>query len=317
MRQVVSLNRSGKIGQSGGPIPLEPTIAQVQQQPDAAPIPFDVHLIGLAGDRLRTVGFDQLEICKPGSVFALLCKDSPLGQLYKDVFFISQLLGTSAEFSTSDGDSFRTVWLRTIRRPGQLGPYSEVNRVDMLNVKISAAAVDSEVFFLPAVQSFFMDPSASGQKYSASGAASMAALSYLIMPAPVEAPEEGYELTLAPGLAPSRLEIASSTPITSDLIYNPITYTIGTDPDVRTAYADGQVLGLIALARVDFPPYPQTNFIGLLWSCLHKPASSPSLDSQFLVSNYTDIVAIQPSVAATKEGEKIVSYKEYAYSSAM
>lgn len=318
-----NINRSGKSESGGGAAPVAPTIPEVQQQSDAAVVPFDVHIVAIDGGQLRTVGYDQLRSCTVGSVFALLCKPASDGSPnHKDVFFLSQLLGVSTEFETPTGELMRTIWLRTLRRPGQSGPYGCLDRMDKLNAMITVNADDSEIFFLPAVDTFFMDPLASVRKFATQDPAGMDMTLYTIKESASGDPVESYLVYYGHFITANTLKIDHATSIIGDLIYSLIKYESGAAPSLTTGYANSLVLGLVSLAVFSKPESPDSSEASFLWSCLHKPGGSAAIDSQFLVYTFPDnpeaqgsgpSKSITSSLSVVGDTDLIFDFHECAY----
>lgn len=311
-----SINRSGKGGQGSSPLPIEPTTVEVQQMA-AAIIPFEVYPIALSSGRLISIGFDQVQLCPPGSAFALLCRASSDGVAnHRDVFFISQIMGISKEFQMPTGESVRTVWLRGLRRPGQLGPNESYGDGEpyMLNVDVSAsvAAAKSEIYYLPAVDSFFSDLLATTQKYTRTVPAMMDSILYHISDTAGGESTEEYQVYNSSYVSTKRLEIGASTPITSELMYSPISYVMPTESGTHTAYASAPVLGFMALAMLEDPEHPGGANINLVWGCLHKAAGGSNVDTQLLVTDYPS-KAVMSAVVASKENEEIMNAAACAY----
>lgn len=311
MRQLINLNRSGLANQAA-PVPTEPFVMEIEQQPSAASTYLEANIVALKDHQLQIVSFDQLQTCQPGSVFVLLCRSSSAGTtVNNEVFFISQLLGASKEFSKG-GWTNRTIYIRTIRRPGQLGPYGHLDRVDALNVRLPRYTSSDEIYFLPTPRSFFTDLTASTMRFSKSEMSSMNLVTYSIMDDDGGAAVESYKVHNSPLAPATQLSIGSSNPITGEFIYCPLIFNHNTPSDKSVAYVNAPVLGLNALATLKESAASATSKSYLLWSCLHRPKGSSILEGQFIATD-SSTDKIMASVAAAEEGDTIVNFSECTY----
>lgn len=318
-----NINRSGKAGHIGDLVLPEPIVPEVHQKPDAAISPFDVYLVVVENDQLRSVEYDQLRSCQAGSVYALLCMPSIDGESnHLDVFFISQLLGASNEFVATTGESVRTVWLRTIRRPGQSGPYGSMNRVDTVNVKSNSGIFNDEVYLLPAVDSLFSDPLSAVRRYSLQTSAGMDMTLYMVGDTEINpdgvGADESYLVYYGHFVSTKQLKIDAAVPVMCDLSYGKIPYNSGSG---AIDFAGAPVLGIVSLAVLNDPARPDSSDANHVWSCLHKQSGSSAIDTQLLVYKFVDeqpapSKSIVTSMSAVGDSDMILNWTESAYKDA-